>query len=752
MKISNFSGGINRRKDASLLRPEESVTLINADISAEILKSAKGLQDRNTEVRGYFYRFGSTWVSSYLERSYVEYANKLYYTELNNRPQKFNGAVSKNLGIAAPATAPVTAESAATVTMLGVLDTSSFSTEAQSIQFSPDGFYMYALDATNDAVDMYELAVAWDVTTAAYFSKTFSVSAQEPVPKGLFFRPNGASMFIIGNNRYVYRYNLSTAWDVTTAVYDTSYNATSHATTPVSVVFSADGTRMSILDSSNGKLTVLLLTTPWLLSSITTNTSKLLTDEPAPTGFYFNQAGDRLYIVGTTNDKVFEYTLTTAWDMTTAVYYGILADIVVQTGNATDILFSPDMTNMYIVGETSASEINRYSVNRLSDSDGVFQHVYTFYNSIDGIESPPSPASDELIVKAIRAVTVSNIEVPVDTQVDKIRVYRVGTNSTDFALALEIDLVTSVLDNVPTLELTRILESENYQPAKLGAKYLVEAQGTFMYAIDNKVYFSLPGQPDYWPEAYSITFNKEVTGILPFSEGILVFSETRTDLLYGTSAADYTKKDLSKDLGCISHYSCKFIKGMPVWQSKEGFCTISGGNIDVFSKESLGTTTYDVVNSAVFDETYWACLTDGSLLAIDMRYRRLAFCNYEFPKFVHNIYADGSLYCVVDTDRLYEAFKGADLAFEYVSPVFIEDAYSEVKLYNNVYIRYNGTFELQILIDGILVVTHNLTGNTYKELTVPEDYQRGNSIQFIINGVGKVYEIEYKAQGRQNGR
>jgi hypothetical protein len=154
----------------------------------------------------------------------------------------------------------------------------------------------------------------------------------------------------------------------------------------------------------------------------------------------------------------------------------------------------------------------------------------------------------------------------------------------------------------------------------------------------------------------------------------------------------------------------------------------------------------------VYDDTYWACLTDGSLLAIDMRYRGLSFYNYVFPNFVHNIYADGSLYCVVNTDRLYEAFKGSNLAFEYISPIFVEDAYSEVKLYNNIYIKYNGTFELQILIDGVLVVTHTLTGNTYKELTIPEDYQRGNSIQFKITGVGTVNELEYKAQGRQNGR
>ena len=47
--------------------------------------------------------------------------------------------------------------------------------------------------------------------------QTFSVAAQELNPTGLFFKPDGTKMYVVGDRHDVYEYDLSSAWNVSTA-------------------------------------------------------------------------------------------------------------------------------------------------------------------------------------------------------------------------------------------------------------------------------------------------------------------------------------------------------------------------------------------------------------------------------------------------------------------------------------------------------------------------------------------------------
>ncbi len=751
MKLDKFDGGLSTRVDPSLIQPNEAVLINNVDTTSLRLVSAKDYLNANKEVRGYFYNFKDNWVSSYLERSYVEYNNKLYYSELLSPPKKWDGMTEKLLGIIGPTTKLVATEQQATATFEKTTSLISHSVNVQSLYFTPNGYTLYILDVSNDAIDQYELSIAWDIETISY-SKTISIAAKEPNATGMTFKADGTRLYIIGNNNAVYQYNLSTAWDISTAVYSTTVSTTTQTDTPQSLALSDDGLKLFVLCDTTDKVYAYTLSTAWAVNTATYANIALDMIELTAKGIHFNLAGTRLYVVGTTGDKVLEYTLSTAWDISTAVYYGELSSILTETSDATDIFFSQDMSQMYVTGETTAAEIDQYKVNRISSADSTIQYVYTYYNSIDDVESVPSEVSDELELKAIRGTKITGFVLSDDPQVDKIRIYRIGDNVTEFELVEEIDIsIADYYDRVATTDLTTIMDSaSNYVP-KDGAKYLTEAYGMFFYALDNKLYFNLTGKPDAWPEEFYINFNQNITGILPISDGVLVFGASRTDILLGTSPSEFTKRNISLEQGCTSHYSAKFVKNRPIWLSNEGFCTISSGGIEVISKDKLGTRTFDIINAAAYDETYWVCLIDGSLLAIDARFN-LAFKTYELTKPLNNIYAKGTLYGVVDTDRLATLFKGASLPFEYLSPILIEDSYAEVKLYNNIYVKYNGSFVLFIYIDGIEVAQYTLVGNDYKELNVPEDKQRGNSIQFKVTGIGTFHEIEYKVQGRQNGR
>jgi len=92
-----------------------------------------------------------------------------------------------------------------------------------------------------------DLSTPWDISTATYNSaNNFSVTNQDSEPMEVVFDSNGTKMYMLGGaTKAIYSYTLSSAWDVTTAVYDNEYysvaSGTQAGTTGArAVVLSAD--------------------------------------------------------------------------------------------------------------------------------------------------------------------------------------------------------------------------------------------------------------------------------------------------------------------------------------------------------------------------------------------------------------------------------------------------------------------------------------------------------------------------------
>lgn len=84
------------------------------------------------------------------------------------------------------------------------------------------GNYLFTIDETTGVVRKYNFGTAGDITTitedtnAAYDS----VLTEDTAPRSIFLTIDGLAMIITGNqNKSVYQYNLSTAWDPSTATY-----------------------------------------------------------------------------------------------------------------------------------------------------------------------------------------------------------------------------------------------------------------------------------------------------------------------------------------------------------------------------------------------------------------------------------------------------------------------------------------------------------------------------------------------------
>jgi DNA-binding beta-propeller fold protein YncE len=115
---------------------------------------------------------------------------------------------------------------------------------------------MYIMDNGGDCVYQYTLSTAWNVSTAVYASLSISFSAQSNYSWGVAFSSDGTKMYIVDNHfRVVFQYTLSTAWNVSTASYASlSVSVSAQSYSPTGVAFSSDGTKMYIMD--NGSQTV----------------------------------------------------------------------------------------------------------------------------------------------------------------------------------------------------------------------------------------------------------------------------------------------------------------------------------------------------------------------------------------------------------------------------------------------------------------------------------------------------------------
>jgi DNA-binding beta-propeller fold protein YncE len=135
-------------------------------------------------------------------------------------------------------------------------ESKSFSVAAQDttlggVFFDASGLSMYVIGSIFDGVYQYTLATAWDVSTAAYL-QTFSVATQELTPQDLAFTNDGTRMFVIGStNDNVNVYDLTTPWNIITSTFVGSFSVAGQDTVPAGIYVKPDGTKMYMVGQTN---------------------------------------------------------------------------------------------------------------------------------------------------------------------------------------------------------------------------------------------------------------------------------------------------------------------------------------------------------------------------------------------------------------------------------------------------------------------------------------------------------------------
>lgn len=247
-------------------------------------------------------------------------------------------------------------------------DSKSFSVASQEtgptgIFLKPDGTKFYICGFTGDEINEYDLSTAYDISTAT-FNQLFSIAAQETSSRQVFFKPDGTSMYVIGvTNDTVYQYTLSTAWDISTASYASkAFSVASQDTAPVGLSFKSDGTKMYTSGSASGNnVYQYSLSTAWDVSTASYDSvSFTATGVSALRGVWFSSDGSYIYLVDGTTIDVSKATLSTAWDISTASMTSETLDVSGQDVTIYNVYGNSDGTKMYLMGSANDT-IYQYS-------------------------------------------------------------------------------------------------------------------------------------------------------------------------------------------------------------------------------------------------------------------------------------------------------------------------------------------------------------------------------------------------------
>jgi hypothetical protein len=186
-------------------------------------------------------------------------------------------------------------------------DSSAFSqSNAYSINFNNDGTKLYMTYSSTDQIEEYTLTTAYDVSTKiknSGFDAFYNNPGITTTITDIYFNADGSKMFALDlNEAGVISYNLSTAFDISTAVYVAEKQ----------------------LDGVGGDRIV------------------------SATAMLFNDTGTTLYLADPVTHGIFEYTLSTAYDLSSTITLNVISPLS-TLDTAVSMEFNADGTELYIL-------------------------------------------------------------------------------------------------------------------------------------------------------------------------------------------------------------------------------------------------------------------------------------------------------------------------------------------------------------------------------------------------------------------
>lgn len=287
----------------------------------------------------------------------------------------------------------------------GVLSAISYSGNSYDYSGTVTGFYNihvarnglhFYLGQTGGTIYQFDLSTANDLSTATYNSKSFNASAQSTFIRDIAVGDNGTKLYVgDGNSPYnVYQYTLSIPYDISTASYASkTYSLASQDANYRDIFFKPDGTKMYHFGATTSAIYQHALSTPWDVSTASYESKSLSTGSQSGTSnnFVISPDGQRVIVLSyaPSNLGLFQYTMSTPWDLSTASY-----DNISYNGYTSEVGFGNTEYGLSISADGGSIYINDQGDNTAYQYYVGNGPTLTYASSIQwaGGTAPTSPA------------------------------------------------------------------------------------------------------------------------------------------------------------------------------------------------------------------------------------------------------------------------------------------------------------------------------------------------------------------------
>ena len=226
------------------------------------------------------------------------------------------------------------------------------------IFFNPDGDKLFIIGTTGDDITPYNLSTPWDLTTATVTTPTYFISG-ETNPNDLYFKPDGTKMYVIGSSSDLVReFTLSNPWDFNSVIVGPTLSVSVQDTSPTGLFFKPDGSKMYVVGDTNDKVYEYDISVAWDLTSAGFNGNEfsLSSRETSVSSISFNNDGTIMYVLGGTGDDITQYNLSNAWNISSAQYC-CQSFTFLQENFPNGLYYNEDVEKAFVVGSSADNVI-----------------------------------------------------------------------------------------------------------------------------------------------------------------------------------------------------------------------------------------------------------------------------------------------------------------------------------------------------------------------------------------------------------
>lgn len=286
---------------------------------------------------------------------------------------------------------------------------------------------------------------------------------------------------------------------------------------------------------------------------------------------------------------------------------------------------------------------------------GDYYYVVTFYNTGNGAESNPSPASAKLTHAAAKRVTVSTIPISTNAQVNARRIYRTLLNQRG-----EYYFVGQINDNSTTTFDDNVVQDDLGQSVSIAGNGLpptglvaLELFAERLFVSDGKdVFFSAEGLPQGFDALDEIPVYEddghEIRVLHAHGAQLIVGKTNGIHFITGVGRRSFALETLSNKHGVVAPLSMQSAEGAILWLAEDNVYRSDGVNPPVSVSTQKIRRTLDAIPkemrekaaSAVFPSRSWYVLSIAE--SASTTNRKLLVYNYKTDAWTVFRYANGT--------------------------------------------------------------------------------------------------------------